>query len=53
MSIATTLSNESLDCFDGMLIYGFSGNLEKYNECKKRLDEWLDKEEKEVELENI
>ena len=51
MSIPTLPTLESADCFDGMIIYGLSGNLEKYNECKKRLDEWLDKEEAEIEKE--
>jgi len=32
---------ESSDCFDGMIIYGLSSNLEKYNECKKKIDMWL------------
>lgn len=45
MSVTSLPTLESPDCFDGMIIYGISGNLEKYNECKRRLDAWLDEEE--------
>jgi hypothetical protein len=41
MSTLELLNNEDLDCLDGMLIFGMNGDINRYNVCKLKVDEYL------------